>query len=117
MTAPGRVVYSSGKGRVCSACGWPESDCRCAKTLAAGAEPVPEKVTVKLRLETRASGKHVTVLDGLPDNRPFLDTLCRDLKKSCGTGGAAADGAIELQGDQRERLRDLLARKGMKVKG
>ena len=69
VTAPGRVVYSSGKGRVCPACGWPENDCHCAKTLAAGAEPVPETVTVKLRLETRASGKHVTVLDGLPDNR------------------------------------------------
>ena len=72
---------------------------------------------VKLRLETRASGKHVTVLGGLPDNRAFLETLCRDLKKAFGTGGAAADGEIELQGDQRERLRELLDRKGMKVKG
>ena len=117
MNASGRLVYSSGKGRLCPACGWPQDDCHCAKTLAEGAEPVPETITVKLRLETRGSGKHVTVLDGLPDNRAFLEPLCRDLKKACGTGGAAAAGAIELQGDQRERLRDLLARKGMKVKG
>lgn len=117
MSAPGRLVYASGKGRVCPACGWPQDDCHCSKTLAAGAEPVPETVTVQLRLENRASGKHVTVLDGLPDNRAFLEPLCRELKKACGTGGAAADGAIELQGDQRERLRDLLVRKGMKVKG
>ena len=117
MSAPGRLVYASGKGRVCSTCGWQQDDCHCAKSLAAGAEPVPETITVKLRLETRASGKHVTVLGGLPDNRAFLETLCRDLKKACGTGGAAADGEIELQGDQRERLRELLVRKGMKVKG
>jgi translation initiation factor 1 len=117
VSAPGRLVYSSGKGPVCPACGWPQNDCHCSKTLATGAEPLPETVTVTLRLENRASGKHVTVLDGLPDNRAFLDRLCRDLKKACGAGGAAGERAIELQGDHRERLRDLLARKGMRVKG
>jgi translation initiation factor 1 len=112
-----RVVYSTAKGRVCPKCGWPADDCRCAATLAKGAEPVPDKPVAKLRLENRASGKHVTVVDGLPDNRTFLETLCRELKKACGTGGAAGDGMIELQGDQRERLRELLAKKGMQVKG
>ena len=59
----------------------------------------------------------MTVLFGLPANRAFLDALCRDLKKACGTGGAAGDDSIELQGDQRERLRDILGRRGMTVKG
>ena len=117
MPAPGRVVYSSGKGRMCPVCGWPQDDCRCSKTLSAGAEAVPAKVTAKLRLENRSSGKHVTVVDGLPDNREFLDTLCRELKKACGTGGATGENAIELQGDQRERLRELLVKKGFLVKG
>ncbi|HEY1434601.1 MAG TPA: hypothetical protein VGG65_04450 [Thermoanaerobaculia bacterium] len=117
MTGPGRVVYSSDQGRLCPKCGWPEDDCRCAATLAAGREAVPEKVTAKLRLENRASGKHITVVDGLPDNRAYLEDLCRSLKKACGTGGAALGGSIELQGDQRERLRELLAKKGLRVKG
>jgi translation initiation factor 1 len=116
VAPPGRVVYSSGQGRICPGCGWPADDCRCSKSLARG-EAVPEKVTAKLRLENRSSGKHVTLVDGLPENRPFLDALCRDLKKACGTGGAAGEGWIELQGDQRERLRELLVKKGMKVKG
>jgi translation initiation factor 1 len=115
--AADRIVYSTGRGRVCPGCGWPPDDCRCSKTLSAGAEAVPEKVTAKLRVENRASGKHVTVLDGLPDNRDYLAALCRDLKKACGTGGAAGEGSIELQGDQRERLREILAKKGMQVKG
>jgi translation initiation factor 1 len=113
----GRVVYSSDKGRVCPKCGWPAADCRCAARLSAGAQRVPETVTARLRLENRASGKHVTVVDGLPANHEYLDDLCRHLKKACGTGGATGETWIELQGDQRERLRELLATKGLRVKG
>ena len=112
-----RVVYTTDKGRVCPKCGWPVADCRCSGARGKGAEPVPEKPVAKLRLENRASGKHVTVVAGLPDNRDFLDGLARELKRACGTGGAVGEGTIELQGDQRERLRELLAKKGMQVKG
>jgi translation initiation factor 1 len=115
--AKGRVVYASGKGRVCPGCGWPSADCRCAAALRAGAEPVPAAVSAGLRLENRASGKAVTRVEGLPDNRPYLDDLCRALKKACGTGGTVQAGGIELQGDQRERLRELLPKKGIAVKG
>lgn len=113
----GRVVYSSEKGRLCPKCGWPADDCHCAASLAAGQEPVPEKLTARLRLENRGSGKSVTLVSGLPDNAAFLEGLVRELKKSCGTGGHTGEGAVELQGDQRERLRELLARKGWSVKG
>jgi translation initiation factor 1 len=102
---------------MCPVCGWPQDDCRCSKTLSAGITPVPDKVTAKLRLENRSSGKQVTVVDGLPDNRTFLDTLGRELKKACGTGGSVGENSIELQGDQRERLRELLVKKGFLVKG
>jgi translation initiation factor 1 len=102
---------------MCPKCGWPQADCRCAATLSEGSAPVPEKITATLRLENRASGRHVTVVDGLPDNREYLDDLCRHLKRACGTGGAAGRGALELQGDQRERLRELLVKKGLRVKG
>ena len=115
--AGGRAVYSTDRGRLCPTCGWPVDDCRCSGNLAKHDAPVPERPTAKLRLENRASGKHVTVLDGLPENREFLDALCRDLKRACGTGGAAGVGSIELQGDQRERLRELLPKKGIRVKG
>ena len=112
----GRLVYSTGRGRVCGKCGWPADDCHCAAALA-GAEAVPAKIVAKLRLENRASGKSVTVVDGLPDNRTFLEELAKELKKACGTGGHVGETSVELQGDQRERLRDLLAKKGWAVKG
>lgn len=117
MGGSGRVVYTSGKGRVCPGCGWPESDCRCSKNMAPRDEPVPARVTAKLRVENRASDRHVTIVDGLPKNAAFVAELLAHLKKSCGTGGRTGEGSLELQGDQRERLRDLLTRRGLAVKG
>lgn len=112
----GRVVYSSDRGRLCPDCGWPADDCHCSKSFTAH-EAVPAKITAKLRVENAASGKKVTVIDGLPKNEAFLQGLAKELKKSCGAGGRAGDGFVELQGDQRERLHDLLSRKGWTVKG
>jgi len=116
-TALNRLVYSTDAGPRCMTCGWPAKDCRCSSSLSRPAETVPPKITAKLRLENRSSGKNVTVIDGLPSNPGFLESLAKELKKSCGTGGHAGDDFIELQGDQRERLRELLAKKGWAVKG
>jgi translation initiation factor 1 len=113
----GRVVYTSDKGRVCPKCGWPAADCHCFSALGAPDEAVPEKLSARLRLENRGAGKNVTVVDGLPKNGPFLEALARELKKSCGTGGHPGQSCVELQGDQRERLRELLSKKGFAVKG
>jgi translation initiation factor 1 len=79
---------------------------------------VPAKVTCVLRLEKKGrGGKSVTVVAGLPRNQAFLAALAAELKRACGTGGTAADGAVEVQGDQRERVRPLLAAKGWVVRG
>ena len=113
----GRIVYSTDRGRLCVKCGWPADDCHCSRSLQAPEEPLPPKITAKLRIENRAAGKSVTLIDGLPKNAAFLTDLARELKRACGTGGSAGDGQIELQGDQRERLRGLLAKKRWTVKG
>jgi translation initiation factor 1 len=85
--------------------------------LAEGREAVPDRPVAKLRVENRASGKQVTVVAGLPRNAEWLEALCRELKKACGAGGSAGEDSVEIQGDHRERLRELLAKKGMTVKG
>ena len=112
----GRIVYSTGTGRVCPGCGWPAADCQCSKT--AQTESIPARIVAKLRVEKKGrGGKTVSVVDGLPQNSAFLKDLCQDLKRACGTGGAVSAGTIELQGDLRERIRGLLLEKGFVVKG
>lgn len=115
MSEKGRLVYSTGIGSVCPHCGWPARECRCSKVAE---EAVPAKVVAKLRLETAGrGGKSVTVVDGLPRNAAFVEGLAKELKRALGTGGTATDGAVEIQGDHRERLRALLANRGYLVKG
>jgi len=110
-----RPVYSTDQGRLCAKCGWPEKDCRCAASLD---EPVPERVVAKLRIERSGrKGKTVTVVDGLPRNDAFLADLAKELKKACGSGGTATESTVEIQGDRRDRVREVLAKKGWVVKG
>ena len=113
-----RLVYSTGTGRICPGCGWPERDCKCSTRAAAATGAVPDVVVAKLRLEKAGrGGKTVTVVYDLPRNAAFLKELCSELKKTCGTGGAVAENTIELQGDLRDRVCELLVKKGFRVKG
>jgi translation initiation factor 1 len=113
----GRVVYSTGIGKVCPGCGWPVKDCKCSSKRAVE-EAVPDRVVAKLRLEKKGrGGKTVTVIYDLPNNAAFLKSLAQELKRACGTGGAVSDNTVELQGDLRERVRDVLVTKGFTVKG
>jgi translation initiation factor 1 len=115
VSAFSRSVYQTGSGRVCPKCGWPAGDCHCSSQLD---RPVPAKLSCVLRLEKKGrGGKTVTVVAGLPRNAGFLAALASELKKACGTGGTAAEESVEIQGDQRERLRPLLAAKGWLVRG
>lgn len=112
----GRLVYSTGSGRVCAACGWPERDCKCSQNAAT--ESVPSRIVAKLRIEKKGrGGKTVTVVYDLPNNAAFLKELAQELKRACGTGGSVATAVVELQGDLRERVREVLQKKGFVVKG
>ena len=113
----GRIVYSTGIGKVCPGCGWPVKDCKCSSKRSTD-EPVPGRVVAKLRLEKKGrGGKTVTVVYDLPNNAAFLKELAQELKRACGTGGAVHDDTVELQGDLRDRVREHLVKKGWQIKG
>jgi translation initiation factor 1 len=115
----GRLVYSTGVGRVCPGCGWPIGDCKCSTRTAN--EPLPSRpgtIVAKLSMEKKGrGGKTMTLVSGLPRNATFLRELCQELKRACGTGGAVSEDTIELQGDLRDRVREYLLTKGFVVKG
>jgi translation initiation factor 1 len=80
--------------------------------------PVPSRIVAKVRMEKKGrGGKTVTVVYGLPQNAEFLKELSQELKRACGTGGTVVEGGVELQGDLRPRVRDVLAQRGYIVKG
>jgi translation initiation factor 1 len=110
-------VYSTATAGKCPVCGWPQRNCQCS-TQQHREEPVPARVVAKLRLEKKGrGGKAVTVVYDLPQNDGFLKELSQSLKRACGTGGAVIPGGVELQGDIRERVRELLRQRGYVVKG
>lgn len=114
--AEGRIVYSTGIGKICPGCGWAAKDCKCIGSTRS--ESLPSRIVAKLRMEKKGrGGKTVTIVYDLPNNAAFLKELAQELKRACGTGGAVADDTIELQGDLRERVREYLVKKGWQVKG
>lgn len=99
-----RLVYSTGGEKE------PEEPARPATGDGGG------KGGIRLRLERRASGRLVTVLTGLPGGPDEVAALLRQLKTACGAGGTAKADAVEIQGDQRERIEVVLTSRGLRWK-
>jgi len=96
-----RVVYSSSDG-----------DLRKARP----ADVVRARNTtgrVKVRREVGGrKGKTVTTVANVPLPDAGLKELAGRLKKRCGVGGSVKDGVIELQGDHREVVLEVLKAEG-----
>ncbi|BEM04490.1 translation initiation factor Sui1 [Serratia marcescens] len=72
-----------------------------------------------VRIQRQSSGrkgKGVCLITGVDLDDAALDKLAAELKKKCGCGGSVKEGVIEIQGDKRDLLKELLEAKGMKVK-
>ncbi len=109
----GRLVYSTDGGRLCPQCLRPVLNCACGSSKpAATGDGI-----VRLHRETKGrGGKAVTIIKGLPLSGAALKSLASELKKKCGVGGALKDDTIEIQGDQRELLKEELEKRGYPVK-
>lgn len=72
---------------------------------------------VRIQRQTSGrKGKGVCLITGVDMDDAALDKLAAELKKKCGCGGSVKEGVIEIQGDKRDLLKQLLEAKGMKVK-
>jgi len=77
----------------------------------------PSDGFAKIRRETKGrKGKGVTVISGLALDLKALKELASKLKKTCGTGGSVVGETIEIQGDKRDVIKDVLEKVGFKVK-
>lgn len=77
----------------------------------------PQQQTIYLHRESKGrGGKGVTLVKGLVLSEGDLIALAKKLKQACGSGGTIKDGIIEIQGEQREKIADVLRQLGYKVK-
>jgi translation initiation factor 1 len=79
--------------------------------------PLKTDGIVRVSRETKGrGGKGVTLVKGVPLSGDALTALGKQLKTACGSGGTVKDGVIEVQGDHRERVIELLNGHGYTVK-
>jgi len=83
---------------------------------AKGSRRVADGGRVKVRRETSGRrGKAVTTVSGLALDDDGLRLVAGRLKKRCGVGGSVKDGVIELQGDHRTVVVEVLTAAGHDV--
>lgn len=98
-----RLVYSTDSGRI-------------DEPKAVVERPKGDGIVRIQRQTSGRKGKGVCLITGIDLDDAALDKLAAELKKKCGCGGAVKEGVIEIQGDKRDLLKQLLEAKGMKVK-
>lgn len=98
---------------MCPDCGEPADACVCSQAK----EVYKGDGIVRVGRQTKGrKGKGVTVITGIPLVGDDLKKLATELKQKCGCGGTVKDQTIEIQGDKRDILIDLLKKKGFVVK-
>lgn len=102
---------------VCERCQKPESECRCPPLPRSVADRAPAaKQTARIAVEKRKKGKVVSVVRGLAAADNDLAALLSKLKSACGAGGTIAGDELEIQGDHRDKLAELLGGMGYKTR-
>ena len=90
---------------VCEICGLPEELCVCE-------EIAREIQKVKVYTVRRRFGKLRTIVEGIDEHDIDIRELTKELKNKCACGGTAKKGQIELQGDHKRKVKEVLADMG-----
>ena len=91
--------------KICDVCGLPEELCVCE-------EIAREVQTVKVFTVRRRFGKLMTIIEGIDEHDIDIKELTKTLKAKCACGGTSKNGQIELQGDHKVRVKEVLSDMG-----
>jgi translation initiation factor 1 len=89
---------------ICPNCGLPKDICAC-ETIA------KEEEKIKVSSSKKRFGKTVTTIEGISKDVDIKNVL-RELKTKLACGGTVKNGMIELQGDHRKKIKDILIKLG-----
>lgn len=97
--------------------GWREFGTDNAATQRAVPDLPPEKQDLRVQA-TRAGrkGKTVTIITGFQSKPETLQALLKQLKGQCGCGGTVKDNEIEIQGEHKQKILEILKKQGYKAK-
>lgn len=105
MKKNSHLVYSTETGRI-------KPDNHKQSTANTGGDGI-----VRIHRETKGrKGNGVSLIKGLSLDDKDIKALTKTLKQKMGVGGSVKDGSIEIQSDQREKLKTLLEAMGHTVK-
>lgn len=77
----------------------------------------PQQQMIYLHRESSGrAGTPVSLVKNLVLSADDLKALAKKLKQQCGTGGTIKDGVIEIQGEHRQKISEILIKLGYKVK-
>ncbi|MCH4814627.1 MAG: translation initiation factor [Saccharolobus sp.] len=71
-----------------------------------------EEQFIKIKVEKRRYGKEVTIIEGIGGNDSELKKIASELKSKLAAGGTVKDGKILIQGDHKEKVREILIKMG-----
>jgi len=89
---------------ICPKCGLPEQACVCEQI-------VKSSQKIKITTDKKRYGKIVTVVTGLGSGIN-IKQITKDLKSGFACGGTYKGDKIELQGDHRKTIKEMLVKLG-----
>ncbi|MEM0294136.1 MAG: stress response translation initiation inhibitor YciH [Saccharolobus sp.] len=75
-------------------------------------ELTKEEQFIKIKIEKRRYGKEVTIIEGLGGSEAELKKIASELKSKLAAGGTVKDGKIMIQGDHKEKIKEILIKMG-----
>ncbi len=90
---------------ICPKCGLPKDLCICDKIA-------KERQKIKIMTTKRRYGKTVTIIQGIDSKDVDIKKLLKTLKSKLACGGTYKNNEIELQGDHKNRVKDILVKEG-----
>lgn len=90
---------------ICPKCGLPKELCVCE-------DIAKEDVSIVVKKEKRRFGKVYTVITGLNSKDVNLKAITKVLKTKLACGGTFSEDKIELQGDHKKKVKDILVEQG-----
>ncbi len=90
---------------VCDICGLPKELCVCE-------DIARESQKIKVYTARRKFGKLMTVIEGIDSKNINLKDLVKTLKTECACGGTFKEKRIELQGEHKKKVKNMLMKIG-----